>query len=534
MNQKKLYLQADRALASGNYSRAKDILNDLLLLDPDNLNYLISLGESLMRNEQFSEALIPCAKAVEIDNKNIRALTNFGAALIRNKKLNDAEEILLYAVELAPKNIDLYINLSTVYQGLLLPGKALQTALKVIELDPLSYVGYNNLGCAFGDLLKIEEARESYKTARIINSSYLPTIINFAQLEVKSGNHLKAIELFEDALKIKNISTGESDLVKYYLSHSYLYTGQIEKGWEYYDFGFADLLPTGAFRSPRKFIHPKWNGDFNTNKKILIWREQGLGDEILFGTCLSDMYDTNLEIVLECDPRLVTIYQRTFPRFQVRPESINSEFYPSIIDFDLQVPFGGLPKYLRKDIHSYQKNETYFIPQADRIQFIKERLAPFNKKILVGICWRSGRLSIERNSNYTSLLDWKNLLVNKNYQFVNLLHGDCEAEISEVEKLYDIEILRWRDIDLMNDLETVLALVSELDYVVSVGTAVSVLAAAAGTRVCVLLQKSWVLLGQTEIYPWFSNVKPFVVDPGQHVGVNIDKIEPYLDSINRK
>jgi hypothetical protein len=81
---------------------------------------------------------------------------------------------------------------------------------------------------------------------------------------------------------------------------------------------------------------------------------------------------------------------------------------------------------------------------------------------------------------------------------------------------------------LRNDLETVLALVNLLDCVVSVGTAVSVIAAAAGTKTLVLLQRSWVLLGENDSYPWFPNVRPFVVETNEHVALNINKLDPFI------
>jgi len=149
-----------------------------------------------------------------------------------------------------------------------------------------------------------------------------------------------------------------------------------------------------------------------------------------------------------------------------------------------------------------------------------------------GICWRSGLLTIERNSNYTSLRDWEVLLTNPNYQFVNLVHGDCESELTEIEKKYSIEVLRWSDFDLKNDLETVLALVTELDCVVSIGSAVSVIAAAAGIDTFVLVQRSWVLLGQNDRYPWYPNVIPFISEPNEHVALNISKLPEFIKKKN--
>jgi len=524
----KLYTKASNAMAVGQYMKAVGILQKLLKEDPTNSDFLLLMGEGLMRSEQYSEAVAYFAKVVETENTNIRALINFGVALLRNRRLEEAEDILLYALDLDPKNIDAHINLGSVYQSLLLPEKSLQTAFKVIELDPTSFMAYNNLGCALGDVYRLDDAREAYITSNLLNPNYLTAIINLAQLEVKFGNHARGLELYESALNVKNISPGEKDVVKYYLSHSYLYFGQLEKGWDYYDFGFSDMLPTGAYRSQRKFDQPNWDGNLNIEKTILIWREQGLGDEILFSTCLDDIHDSKLNIILECDPRLVNIFQRKYPRFRIRGESIQNNFRPSFEDFELQLPIGSLPRYFRRSINDFKRDINLLIPLPEKIDVVKERLSSFKDKVLIGICWRSGTLSIERNLNYTSLRDWGELFRNPKYQFINLFHGDCENEILEAENNFGIKILRWSDFDLRNDLETVLALVNLLDCVVSVGTAVSVIAAAAGTKTLVLLQRSWVLLGENDSYPWFPNVRPFVVETNEHVALNINKLDPFI------
>ena len=103
----KLFTKASNAIASGRYEQAITTLKTLLVDDPTSTEYLLLMGEALMRNEQFSQAVQFFAKVVETDNKNIRALNNFGAALVRNRQLEEARDILLYALELAPDSIDL-------------------------------------------------------------------------------------------------------------------------------------------------------------------------------------------------------------------------------------------------------------------------------------------------------------------------------------------------------------------------------------------------------------------------------------------
>lgn len=148
----------------------------------------------------------------------------------------------------------------------------------------------------------------------------------------------------------------------------------------------------------------------------------------------------------------------------------------------------------------------------------------------MGICWRSGKLSIERNRHYTGLLDWEEILNIQDIQFVNLQYGECEEELRAVEEALGIQILRWPDLDLKNDLDKVLALIGELDSVVTVGTAVSSLAAAVGTQTLLLTKNTWMMLGQEEHYPWFESVQPFIAAKGAQVASRIDDVAAALRS----
>ena len=521
-------LKAEKLLHSGSYAEAIQLLSSLLGKAPNHASCLMMRGEAYLRNEQFENALTDYAKVVEADSKNILALNNFSLALIRCNKPHEAKEIIQYIHELDPDNFGGFINLGKIHQALGEYQDAVSSAMRAVEIDPKSSLAYLNLGTAIGALGHAESAKQAFLMSIFLDPTNVTAKINIAQIEDKSGNYSEAILMYGNILTLKNITPLESDLAKYYLSYSYLSIGQLEKGWELYDYGFSDLLPTGANRSPRKFKQPAWNGDLTETQTILVWREQGLGDEILFSTCLNDLHNSNLKIIFECDVRLVDIFQRIYPKFKVREEAFNNEYYPFYDDFELNLGIGSLPRYLRKNLSDFVKQPIIWKPLQECVKLVKSKFQPYRNKTLIGICWRSSLLSVERNLHYTGLRDWEFLLCNPNYQFVNLLHGNCEAEISEVEKLFGINILRWDDIDLKNDLEMVLALVSELDCVVSIGSAVSVIAASAGVNTLVLLQRSWVLVGNPEKYSWYPNVKPFTVEVNEHVGINIKNLESFV------
>ena len=150
---------------------------------------------------------------------------------------------------------------------------------------------------------------------------------------------------------------------------------------------------------------------------------------------------------------------------------------------------------------------------------------------MIGICWRSGVFSIGRNLNYTALIDWKELLSCDDFQFVNLQYGECENELIEVEQSLGVQILRWPDLDLKNDLENVLALIKNLDSVVTVGTAVSSLSASCNIPTFILMKQSWLMLGQINNYPWYECVVPIVSDNDTHIAEKIHIIPQLIRSL---
>ena len=523
-NEDNLLNKINRAMSSGNFISAIEILDKILSTKPSNLNLLMLRGEAHLRLENFESALSDLAKVVEVDSKNIIALVNFSVALIRCNMQQDAKPVLEYVLEIDPKNFDAHINLCNIYQSQGKSEESLKLAIRAIEIKPNSIVGYNNLGTAFGDLNMVKEAREALSIAHQIDPTYLTAAINLGQIEVKLSNFSEAVQIFENLLKLKKISPSESDLIKYYLSYCYLHLGKISEGWDYYEFGSGSLLPVFALRSRRKFKQPKWDGEEIKGKKLLIWREQGLGDEIEFSTCLTDISELNLDVILECDARLVDIYKRTFPYFQVRPESINIDYYPLVDDFDIQCPVGSLPKLFRRDIKAFDREIVPLKIDESAIQDFQARLSRYSAKKLIGICWRSGIFSIARNLNYTALVDWHELLTQSDFHFVNLQYGDCENELLEIENILGINIIRWQDLDLKNDLENLFGLIKNLDAVVTVGTAVSSIAASCNVPTYLLIKPSWLMLGQKDIYPWYRCITPLVADNDTHIAEKIKLI----------
>ncbi|MEY2663639.1 MAG: hypothetical protein RIR35_447, partial [Actinomycetota bacterium] len=146
-------------------------------------------------------------------------------------------------------------------------------------------------------------------------------------------------------------------------------------------------------------------------------------------------------------------------------------------------------------------------------------------------CWRSHKLSATRNKKYTALEDWHRVLSIPGTVFVNLQYGECEEEIQQVESALGIRVLRWPDVDLMNDFGGVAALIKNLGLVVSISSAVVPLAGAVGTPTICMTRQNWVLLGEKNTYPWFPSVMPVVVPHGEAMAAALPVVEQRLNSL---
>jgi tetratricopeptide (TPR) repeat protein len=463
-----------------------------------------------MQMEQFGEASKVYAKILEKDPKHVIALCNLGGSLHRDGKPKDAKAILEYALELDPKNLYAHINLGGVFQALGDLKGNLNSALAAVSIEPRSALAFNNLGSALSELAMFPEAKHAYETAAMLEPNQVDTLINLAAVEARLGSSQEAIAMYEKTLSLLPArEKHRADAVRFYASFEYLKTGNLERGWDYYEGGFSPMVPIAGARSPnRSFKVPKWNGEPLEGKRLLVWREQGLGDELLFGSCLHELQNLGAEqIIVECDPRLASVLARSFPNYLVRPQSYYAQSRESTYnDFDLHLPIASLMKFFRRQIEDFERGGPYIVPNDELVEEFQTRLAPFKDKPLVGICWRSGKLSPVRNLSYTVLEDWLPLLKSNKVRVVSLQYGDTETEIKSIEEEHGVEIIRWEHINQKDELDKVFALMKCLDLIISVSSAPLRMAGSLGAPVVTCEQLSWTWLGyNASRSPWFMN-----------------------------
>ncbi len=493
---------------------AEALKNFDLALNKSPGNYLASVnrGICLVELGRFEEG---AAQFYSLHKSNPTDALILKYCGITHCQLNDYRsglKFLIRATNLTPQD---YESWAMMCRAALKTGKYAEGAIyatRAIAIEPLNADAYNNLGAALLSLARYDDALQAFKTTLTIDRDNILALNNLGVTAEKLCKYEEAVQIYENLfLKLKPGTIAEAEC-KFRASFAYLGLGRLSEGWELYDYGFISSDYTS--RNPkRKFNVPQWNGEPESSKRLLVWREQGLGDEIQYYALLQEVLLRCPNIILECDPRLRSLLQRAYPSIKVRSWEPNQRVI--IEDYDLHIPAGSLLRLFRKNINDFKKFKPYVKPDYRLTEKFSKRLQSYAGKKLIGVCWRSGLVDSTRIDNYLMLRDLSEILTNPNYVIVNLQYGDCEEELLRAEHALGIKIVRWNDVDLKDDQEAVAALMYQLDVVLSAPTAVGQLAMVLGVPLIEFGPLNWAFLGQ-DTFPWSNNmiwVKPKVGEP---------------------
>jgi tetratricopeptide (TPR) repeat protein len=518
-----------RAILAAEPSHAEEILSDFLAADTCHLDDLAHLGASLAPRGLFGLAEKVFAKWASVTPDNPEPWTNLGLCLSRQKKFKDARDVLEYALQLKSDYLPAMNNLGEVYQELGEHDLQMKNCLQAVSKHPNSALAFNNLGSAFVEMGMFDEARHAFEKCLMLDPSSFVARFNLAKEASQSGQGQLAIQHLEN-LKANNAARNqrEADMLDLQLGIEYLISGRIKEGWSLYEKGFSPAIPASLARGPqRQFSVPMWDGQsLSPGERLMIWREQGVGDEIRFAALIPLLpQSVRNNLTLECDHRLVNLFARSMPEVRVRSES------QAMNDFDYHLPIGSLPRLLMRSVDVLRDAPPFLHPDPADVAKFADRLAEHRGKKLIGICWRSHKLSATRNKKYTVLNEWRGILSIPGMVFVNLQYGECEEEIKQIESELGIRILRWPDLDLMNDFSGVAALMKNLDLVISISSAVVPLAGAISAPTICMTYQNWVLLGEKNTYPWFPSVTPVALAYSDAMAAALPQVEESLKGL---
>jgi len=473
--------QVEEGLAA--YTKALEIKPDyeeayqnLLLLLEDNVKLKEIKHFDVIEN--FHKARVISAKTAENH-------FNAGFEFQQRGMLSEAINAYKEAIKLWPQYAEAYNMIAVALKNQDLLDDAIDYYKQAISINPDYAEAYNNLGIALSGQGKIDEAILSYKEAIRIRPKYANAYNSLGIIFRKQGRTYEALQAYRKAISIDNKHADAHKNLSYVLFDIDQISEALEKyEWRWFTKEFA--------KQKRKFIQPAWDGiEDATNKTLLCWSEQGIGDTISWSWSLLYLASRVKKCVLECPEKLVPLLERSLPNVTVQPE--NREKDASRDDFDLHLPMGSTFRIMHKTMPITPKLDAFLIPVQHRVEYWKERLKQLGDGPFVGISWTSAKINSGRQENYTEIEDWKPIFRQTDAVFINLQYKSFETGLSKIRTIYGKEVHNFGELDHYNNLCDVAALCAALNIVVSIKNTVSLIAAGVGTQTILLnwKQSDW-------------------------------------------
>ena len=139
-----------------------------------------------------------------------------------------------------------------------------------------------------------------------------------------------------------------------------LQQGEFDEGWREYEWRWA----AADGPQPRATALPTWQGESLAGKTLLVWGEQGVGDEIMFASCVAEVAEMAEHCILECSPRLTGLFRRSLPGVSVIASTATVPGIASDVDqrADMQIAVGSLPRLVRKSLESFPGARASLLP----------------------------------------------------------------------------------------------------------------------------------------------------------------------------
>ncbi len=470
-----------------------------LSLDPNLVAAHVNLAVAYKALGRFADGIEAAERAVELAPDVADAHNTLGSLYQAADRLGEAEACYRRCLELAPGQPQALVNLGVIFALAERYEEAVALYERAIAAAPGDAAGHRNLGAALVRLERLDEAVRHYRRSLEIEPDNAEVLINLGNALRILGQPGEAIDVFRQALEIEP-DDAEAHLG---LGVTQLLTGELEAGWDNYAWRWRaeQMAP-----ERRRFAELEWDGGDLAGKTILVWSEQGIGDEIMFATCLPDLLEQARpeSCLLECDARLVGLYARTFPELTVVSKGAPPPF-------DVQAPIGDLPRIYRRRFEDFPKTVRHLIPDPEQAALWGQRLDELGDGLKVGIAWRGGGYSHIRLRRSVSSNGLRPLLATGGVQFVNLQYGECAEEIAAIAAKTGVVVHDWPDADPLTDIEGQAAQIAGLDLVIQASNASAHLAGALGVAVWNLVPFSpdyrW-FLGRDDS-PWYPSMRLF-------------------------
>jgi tetratricopeptide (TPR) repeat protein len=329
-----------------------------------------------------------------------------------------------------------------------------------------------NFGLAAHELGRNDEGLNAYLKAAELDHDYVKAYVNAAALFIEEAKWDEAEKACNLGLEIDP----ESDLAKKNLAHVYLAKHEWEKGWKYWDLSLGCKYRKEWVYGDEK----RWDG--TKDQAIVVYGEQGLGDEINYASVIPDAIKDSKKVIIDCDPKLEKLFKRSFPKADVH--GTRRDAHPKWLKdakIDARVAISSLPGFYRNKDEDFP-GTPYLKADPELVKMWK---GLFEGKKVYGLCLHGGSKLTGASWRKIDPTDFAPLFsANPDAIFVSL---DYKGHIQHPK----IKEYRWAT--QVDDYDVTASLIAALDGVVGVNTTAIHCANGLGvpTHILVPSKKQW-------------------------------------------
>jgi hypothetical protein len=370
---------------------------------------------------------------------------------------------------------------------------------KAIELQRNAPAYHSNLGNVLQFQGKLAQAGACYQRALLLKPDSAEVYVNLGNIFRAQGELDSSLTCYRRALsfnpELAEAATAEAAVL--------LLRGDFAAGWIGSEWRWDTLdneTPMRAYRWPR------WKGEPLPSGKLLVWREQGVGDEIMFAGLIPDVIRSGISCVLDCDSRLKPLFQRSFPNAAVISGLVAGQNQD--LEIAAHLPCASLPGLFRTSSAAFAATTSpYLVP--DRLEQARLRARYADGRKIVGLAWHTkNRKTGQSRSIDLSLL--APLFALAGIQWVSLQYGEHDT-LEKQAAAANAPILIDREVDQLSNMDSFAAQVAAMDLVITIDNSAAHLAGALGVPTWVLLPfaPDWRWLLDRDDSPWYPSIRLF-------------------------
>lgn len=470
------------------FTELLEILEHIIPQCIEDFEFFLLAAISCREIGKYKDSMSYFQRALTIKPSSFAANFEIGKLFVDTDMPDLAEKTFAVCCDLEPTKIDPLIQRSLVLYKLEKFTSAKQILLKALKIDPRSRAAYDRLVMCYIELAEFRKAQDtidfmlenkigSDKDFRqLCHANLLTTKCELWQFD-DIETSISEVESFVKRHKDNSKKTAEP---RFNLATTYLRLGETNKGWKHYYYRFDQ---SGFPTQVREYTKPRLKDISGLKgKTVLIWREQGVGDEIMiYGLIEKFRHVTGANIILETDPRLVELTQRSNQNILVRSAGDYGKSTDTVEeDFDFHMPMADILVFLGISTSSVDWLKPW-------LNIDPQKVLTWNSKIpsdglRIAFACQSHLKNAKRAKQSNMNFDFFAPLIEASPHTWVCLDYNLDEKIQNSIAPPFKEKIYFPKIDLKNNFHEVAAILKNCDILLSPYMALRSLAGATGTR----------------------------------------------------